>query len=378
MVPLVDLTRQFRALRPQLEKAALAVMASGRYILGPTVEAFEAQFAQYVGARHGIAVSSGTEAIRLSLVAARVGQGDEVIAPAFTAVPTVAAILATGARPVLVDIDPKTYTIDVDQVRAAIGPRTAAIVAVHLYGHPADMRRLQELANSRSLLLVEDACQAHGSTYEGQRVGGLGHLGCFSFYPTKNLGAMGDGGMVVTNDDSLARRLRMLRNHGQRYRFHHSYHSLNSRFDDLQAAILSVKLPHLDAWNERRRQLAQRYRRELAEGPLALPVEEPWAGHNYHLFVVRVEDRDDFRFRLQQMGVESDVHYPTPVHLQPAYWRLGYRQGDLPVSEWAAQRVVTLPLFPEMTEEEIQAVVSGVRAALAGSRPPQPPPGRGG
>jgi len=373
MVPLGDLTRQFRALRPQLEKAALAVMASGRYILGPTVEAFEAQFAAYLGARHGIAVSSGTEALRLSLLAAGIGRGDEVITVSFTPVPTVAAIMATGARPVLVDVAPETLTMDVEQARAAVGPRTAALLPVHLYGHPAHLGPLLELAQRHGLLLLEDACQAHGSTYQGRRVGALGHLGCFSFYPTKNLGGMGDGGMVVTDDAALAQRLRLLRNHGQRQRFQHVLHALNSRFDDLQAAVLSAKLPYLEAWNRRRRQLAQRYRQELAEAPLALPVERPWAVPNYHLFVVRVEEREPFRRRLAELGVASDVHYPLPVHLQPAYRRLGYRPGSLPVSEWAARRVVTLPLFPELSEEEAATVVRAVREALAGQPPPRGP-----
>ncbi len=364
-VPVVDLARQYAALRQELETAVLAAMASGRYILGPEVEAFESEFAAYVGARHAVAVGSGTEALRLSLLAAGIGRGDEVITVSFTAVPTVAAIMAAGARPVLVDIDPRTCTMDVEQARAAVGPRTAAIVPVHLYGHPADLGPLLELAGQRGLLLVEDACQAHGSTYRGRRVGALGHVGCFSFYPTKNLGGMGDGGMVVTDDDSLARKLRMLRNHGQRRRFYHVYNSLNSRFDDLQAAALRVKLRYLDAWNERRRHLAAFYRQSLAGLPLTLPEEMPWAGHNYHLFVVRVEERDSFRRRLARTGVDSDVHYPVPVHLQPAYRRLGYRRGALPQSERAAERVVTLPLFPELTEAEAEAVAESVQRALA-------------
>jgi dTDP-4-amino-4,6-dideoxygalactose transaminase len=376
LVPVVDLGRQYDALRQELDEAVRAVMASGRYILGPAVEAFEERFAAYVGARYGIAVSSGTEAIRLSLLAAGIGRGDEVITVSFTPVPTVAAIMATGARPVLVDVDAETLTMDVEQARAAVGPRTAAIVPVHLYGHPAHMGPLLELARRHGLFLLEDACQAHGSAYQGRRLGALGNAGCFSFYPTKNLGGMGDGGMVVTDDPALAERLRMLRNHGQQERYHHVLPSLNSRFDDLQAAVLSVKLPHLDAWNERRRRIARRYREALAGAPLALPAEMPWAEHNYHLFVVRVEGREAFRQRLAELGVASDVHYPLPVHRQPAYRRLGYRRGSLPVSEWAAERVVSLPMFPELTDEEVERVAGAVREALAGRERPVAPLGR--
>jgi len=325
MIPVTDLLRQHEGLREELVPAVLEVLAGGRYILGPTVEAFEAEFAAYCGVKHAVAVGSGTEAIRLTLLATGLKPGDEVITVSFTAVPTVAAILAAGGRPVLVDIDPLTWVMDVSQVEAAITRRTKALLPVHLFGTPVDMDPLLELAARYRVHVVEDACQAHGSQYRGRRVGGIGHAGCFSFYPTKNLGAQGDGGAVVTNDDALAARIRLLRNHGQRRRFYHVAVSTNSRFDDLQAAILRVKLRHLDQWNARRRHLAEIYRQGLRDLPLHLPVEQPWARSNYHLFVARVRGRDAFRRRLAAQGVGSDVHYPLPVHLHPAYRRLGWQ-----------------------------------------------------
>lgn len=364
MIPVNDLSREYLSLEDELKTAVQEVMAGGRYILGPAVEAFEAEFAAYSGARYGVAVGSGTDAIRLALLASGLKPGDEVITVSFTAAPTVAAIMAAGGKPVLVDIDPQTLLMDVSQVAAAITPRTVAIVPVHLFGLPVDMDPLMALAKRQGLLVIEDACQAHGSEYKGRKAGGIGDIGCFSFYPTKNLGAFGDGGMVLTNDGEVARRVRLLRNHGQERRFYSVVVSSNSRLDDLQAAILRVKLRHLDEQNEQRRRLAELYTCALQGLSLALPAEPAWARSNRHLYVVRVEKREDFRRRLAAAGADSDVHYPLPVHLQTAYESLGCKKGSLPASEEAARTVVTLPLFPSLTEEEAMRVVEAVRVAL--------------
>jgi dTDP-4-amino-4,6-dideoxygalactose transaminase len=358
-----ELRSQYASIREEIDAAIARVLERGWFILGPEVEAFEAEFAAYCGARYGIGVGSGTEALHLALWACGVGPGDEVITVAHTAVPTINAISLTGARPVFVDVDPATYTMDPAAAAAAVTPRTRALLPVHLYGHPADMAPLRELAERHGLWLIEDAAQAHGARYRGARVGTLGHLAAFSFYPTKNLGAYGDGGMVVTNDATLAGRVRRLRNYGQSDRYHHEVLGLNSRLDELQAAVLRVKLRHLDAWTAARRERAARYTAAL--GRAIPPAEAPWAQHVYHLYVVRVPQRAAVQEALARAGIGTLIHYPVPAHLQRAYAFLGVARGSLPVTERLAEEVLSLPLYPELPLAQVDEVAATLEATLA-------------
>jgi dTDP-4-amino-4,6-dideoxygalactose transaminase len=357
-VPFLDLRRETEELRPELDRAIAGVLDSGSYILGPAVAAFEEAFAAYCGSRHAVGVASGTDAITLALRAFEIGPGDEVVTAANTCVPTVAAIEATGATPVLVDADARRWTIDPAAFDAAIGPRTRAVVPVHLYGRCADVDALREVAQRHGLKIVEDAAQAHGADLDGRRAGTLGDAAAFSFYPTKNLGGLGDGGAVVTDDTEIAERVRMLSTYGERERYRAELHGTNSRLDPVQAAVLSVKLGHLDRWNARRRALAARYRAELA-GVVGLP--EATAGSAEHLFVVRVRERDAFRTALAHIGVETLVHYPLAVHQQPAYAALA--NGQLAVAEELCSEVVSLPLYAHLRDEEAAAVIQAVRRA---------------
>ncbi|MCC6804435.1 MAG: DegT/DnrJ/EryC1/StrS family aminotransferase [Anaerolineae bacterium] len=346
----------------ELHAAVDRVLDSGWYILGPEVEAFEREFAAYHSVGYAVGVANGTDAIELALRAAGVGRGDEVITVAHTAVPTVCAVERAGASPVLVDIDPTTYTIDPAAVEAAITPRTKAILPVHLYGHPADLNALVGIAQRHKLLLVEDCAQAHGARDNGRLVGTFGDLAAFSFYPTKNLGAYGDGGAVITSDPQLAERLKRLRNYGQVRRYHHAERGMNSRLDEMQAALLRVKLQHLDAINDARREIAAAYDRSLRG--VTLPTEQPNARHVYHLYVVRHAQRDPLAEALRARGVETLVHYPIPVHLQAAYADLGYGKGSLPVTEQIAQEILSLPLYYGLTEEQIAVVAEAVDGSL--------------
>ncbi len=363
-LPLFDLRRQWPMLREQTMAAFERIAAAGAFSLGEELEAFEAEWAAYCETRHAVGVANGTAAIELTLRGLGIGPGDEVITVAHTFVATVEAITATGARPVLVDIDPATRCIDPAAARAAMGPRTTAVVAVHLYGHPAPMDMLSALG----VPVIEDAAQAHGATLGGRRVGSLGAAGCFSFYPTKNLGAMGDGGAVVTDDDDLAPAVRSLRHHGAAPddANRHVRWGGTERLDNLQAAILRLKLRHLDSDNEHRRLIADRYRKALGDLPLGLPPDdEPEGRAVHHLFVVDVDERDRVRAALRKDGVLAGAHYPTPVHLQPGWRWLGLRPGDLPATERAGARVLSLPCFPGMREEEQERVVDALRRALA-------------
>jgi dTDP-4-amino-4,6-dideoxygalactose transaminase len=350
-VPFLDLRRQTEALRPELERAIARVLDGGRFVGGPLVEEFERAWAGYCGAAHAVGVASGTDALAIALRAVGVEPGDEVITAANTCVPTVAAIEQAGALPVLVDADPATFTLDPDRLEEAIGERTRAIVPVHLYGRCADMAPILAIAREHGLKVVEDAAQAHGTEYGGRRTGSLADAAAFSFYPTKNLGALGDAGAVVAADDEVAARARRLRNYGEEERYRSLERGVNSRLDPLQASVLLCKLEHLDAWNGRRRELAGLYR---AVG-LEVPAERPGSRDAHHLFVVRVPDREAFRARLEAAGVETLVHYPLPVHGHPAYRRLA-RPGRLEVSELLAREVVSLPLYPELTDAEAEAV----------------------
>jgi len=363
-VPFLDLKRQYEGIREEIGEALGRVLESGQYVLGDEVAAFEREFAAYCGARHAIAVSSGTSALHLALLAAGVGPDDEVITVPMTFVATVAAIDYIGARAVLVDVDPVTYTMDAAQLEAAITPRTRAIVPVHLYGLPADMTAVLAVAARHGVPVVEDAAQAHGAEHRGRRAGSMGVAGCFSFYPGKNLGAYGEGGLVTTNDDALAAQVRILRDWGQTERYHHRFKGFNYRMDGFQGAVLRVKLRRLEAWTEARRRHAAAYRERLEDAALTLPVEPEGSRHVYHVFAVRHPERDALRALLQERGVGTGLHYPIPVHLQPAYADLGYAAGAFPVSERIAREELSLPMFPEMEDAERDYVAETVAAAV--------------
>ncbi len=357
-VPFLDMARQHAALKTEIEAAMARVCNRAWFILGEELQAFEQEFAAYLGARHGVGVGSGTEALHLALLACGVQPGDEVITVPNTAVPTISAISFANATPVLVDIDPATFTMNVAQVEAAITARTKVLLPVHLYGQTADLTPLLEIARRYNLRVVEDACQAHGATYGPRKAGTCGDAGCFSFYPSKNLGAYGDAGFVCTDQPEIAERLRLLRNYGQTQRYHHRTKGFNSRLDELQAAILRTKLPHLDHWNTRRQELAQRYDALLQGLPLRLPQRAPHGRHVFHLYVVRTPQRDQLCAFLAERGVQTIIHYPVPVHLQDAYRDLKLAAGSLPEAEQAAREIVSLPLYPEMQTEEIEFVAA--------------------
>jgi dTDP-4-amino-4,6-dideoxygalactose transaminase len=356
-VPFLDLKAQLRHLREEVTQALLEVVESGSYVLGPRVAAFEEAFAGYLGAEHCVGVNSGTSALHLALLAAGVGAGDEVITTPMTFIATSWAISYVGATPVFVDVDPLTYTMDAEQVERRITPRTRALLPVHLYGQPADLGPLLEIGRRHDLPVIEDAAQAHGARYRGHCAGTLGTCGCFSFYPGKNLGAYGEAGAVVTNDATMAARLRTLRDHAQQQRYHHDELGFNYRMDALQGAVLAVKLRYLAGWTAARQRLAERYQEMLRGLPLAVPVEAPDRQHVWHLFVVLHPQRDRLRRELEARGIQCGLHYPIPVHLQKAYAHLGHRPGDFPQAERVARECLTLPLSPEMTSGQQGAVV---------------------
>jgi dTDP-4-amino-4,6-dideoxygalactose transaminase len=369
-VAFLDLGRQYRSIQAEVDGAVARVLRSGWYVLGAEVAAFERALAAWCGVGHAVGVNSGTDALTLALRACGVGPGDGVVTAANTAVPTVCAIVAAGAVPLLADVDPSTYCLDPDALRAVLkagrpGVRVRAVVPVHLYGQAAPMGPIREVARAFDLKVVEDAAQAHGTRYDGRHAGTLGDAGCFSFYPTKNLGACGDAGAVVTDDADLAGRVRMLRNYGEESKYRNRTRGGNSRLDELQAAILRAKLPHLDAWVAARRALARLYDDRLGATGLGLPSESPGTHHSYHLYVVRSRDREGLRRALEQRGIGTAVHYPRPIHFQDAYRDLGYGPGDLPGAEQAAREVLSLPLYPELADDEAHRVAAAVRDALA-------------
>ena len=364
MIPLADLQAQYASIKDEIDTAVLRVLASGRFALGPEVAAFEEEFATYCGADYGIAVNSGTSALHLALLAAGIGPGDEVITVPYTFVASVATIRYTGATPVFVDIDPITWTIDIAQVAPAVTPRTKAIVPVHLYGQPADMDPLLTLARQHNLTVIEDAAQAHGAEYRGRRVGGLGDLGCFSFYPGKNLGACGEGGIVITNDETHAQTIRSLRNWGEDRRYHHTQPGFNYRMDGIQGAILRVKLRHLPAWTDARRRLATTYDRTLAKTSVTTPTVPPYARHVYHLYPVQTPHRDALHAALEAEGIQTGLHYPLPIHLQPAHADLGGQVGDHPCAEAAAAATLTLPVYPELPDTVPDRIAEVIRRTL--------------
>jgi dTDP-4-amino-4,6-dideoxygalactose transaminase len=365
-IPFLDLQAQYRSLRPQMDDAIQRVLNSSAYALGPSVEAFEKAFAAYCGVKHCICVNSGTSSITLILEAYGIGEGDEVITVANSFFASAEAISNAGATPVLVDCEAKSGLMDVTKLEAAITPKTKAILPVHLYGQCADMDMVRAVADRHGLLVFEDAAQAHGATYKGKRAGALGDAGSFSFYAGKNLGAYGEGGAVTTNNDEVAKTIRMLREHGSAVKYHHDLIGYNERMDGIQGAVLGVKLPHLDGWNARRRELAALYRELLPEDAIPM-IEHSYGEGVYHLFVVRIANRDRVQKDLATKGIATGIHYPVPIHLQKAYTFRGWKQGDFPVAESMSNDVLSLPMYPEMTEEMVRVVCLALESALRGN-----------
>ncbi|MGZ3609947.1 MAG: DegT/DnrJ/EryC1/StrS family aminotransferase [Ktedonobacteraceae bacterium] len=360
MIPFVDLKAQYPGIKDEVNAAIQGVLESCQFTLGSEVAAFEDEFATYCQAQYGIGVNTGTSALHLALLAAGIGPGDEVITVPFTFVATVAAICYTGATPVFVDINPCTFTIDVNAIESAITERTKAILPVHLYGQPADMDPILEIAKRHGLLVIEDAAQAHGAEYKGKRVGSLGDMGCFSFYPGKNLGAYGEGGMVVTSNAEYTRTIRMLRDWGAERKYHHVLKGYNFRLEGIQAAVLRVKLRYLEKWTEARRASDAHYNELLAGSGVQTPEAMSYARHVYHVYAIRTQQRSEWQQALQAKGIQTGIHYPIPVHLLPAYADLGYSKGDFPHSEQAANEVLSLPMFAELTDADCETVAQAV------------------
>jgi len=361
----VDLVAQYRTIEREMDEAMKAVLTRGTFILGPNVGALEEEVAAYCGARLGVGVASGTDALILALRALGIGPGDEVIVPSYTFVATAEAVSICGARPVFVDIDRRTYALNAGEFEERITPRTKAVIPVHLYGHPAPMDEVMEIARRRGVRVIEDNAQAIGARVGGRPTGGIGDVGCLSFFPSKNLGAYGDGGMVVTSDENVARAVRMLRQHGWERKYHSEVTGLNSRLDELQAAVLRVKLRHLERWTEARRAIAARYRELLQGVPVELPAEAAGVRHVYHLFVIRVSHRDAVATALMERGIATSVYYPLPLHRIPPY-REAWPESAFPESDRASQETLAIPMYPEMTEAQIREVAQAVREAVSG------------
>ena len=379
-VPFVDLATQYAGIAQEIDAAVSKIIREADFILGREVRLFEEEFARFCEAQFAIGVDSGTSALELALRAYDIGPGDEVITAANSFIASALAISHAGATPVLADIDADSYTIDVAALEMAITPRTKAIIPVHLYGQPADMDPIRELAERHQLVVIEDACQGHGARYKGRRVGSLAHAAAFSFYPGKNLGAYGDGGALVTNDPAIAKKVEMLRNYGQQEKYHHMFRGYNRRLDSLQAAVLRVKLRYLERWNAARRQHAARYRLLFEKSQIVTPNEAPYAESVWHLYVVRVGHRDTFKEYLASRGIHCGIHYPVPIHLQPAYHDLGYKRGDFAVTEDYAQRIISLPMYAELTPELIARVAEAAvefadrnRSSVVGTMAPESP-----
>jgi dTDP-4-amino-4,6-dideoxygalactose transaminase len=361
-VPLVDLKAQYEPLKEQILDDIAEILDGMWLFLGENVQAFEEEFGELCEVEHAVGVSEGTTALQLALMACDVGHGDEVITVSHTFIATSEAIALTGAKPVFVDIDPETYTMDVSKIEEAITPKTRAIIPVHLYGQPADMDPIMEIAEQNDLWVIEDACQAHGAGYKGRRTGGLGHMAAYSFYFSKNLGAYGEAGMVTTNDDELAETVSMLRDHGSPEKYSHTLVGLNGRLDEIQAAVLRAKLPHLEDWNDQRRASAAHYTELLSnvEGVITPKVAD-YAEHVFHLYVARVPQRDELRTYLRERDIGAGIHYPTPCHLQPAFESLGYSKGDFPVTEQIVDEIISVPIYPELTAEQREYVVDTIQ-----------------
>ena len=358
MIPFVDLKAQYDSIKDEIDEAIQNVLNNTSFIMGEELERFEEEFALFCNTKHAIGVANGSDALILALRACGIGKGDEIITVPHTFIATAEAISNVGGKVVFVDIDPKTYTIDVTKIEEKINKRTKSIIPVHLYGQPADMEPIMELARKYNLKVIEDAAQAHGAEYKEEKVGSIGNVGCFSFYPGKNLGAYGDAGMVVTNNKEIAEKIKLLRNHGRiTKKYEHEIEGYSSRLDNLQAAVLRVKLRHLNKWNESRRRNAKKYNELLSNiGGIITPYEADYAKHVYHLYVIRAEGRDKLREELKSKGIATGVHYPIPLHLQPAYNYLGYKRGDFPITEKASQEILSLPMFAELRDENINDV----------------------
>jgi dTDP-4-amino-4,6-dideoxygalactose transaminase len=364
MMPFFDLKRAHKEMGIELMAVIQRVMEKGDYILSEETAKFEKEFSKYIGTKWGIGMNSGSDALLLSLKALQIGKGDEVITVSHTFSSTVDSVVRLGANPVFVDVDPETFCMDAASIEEKISEKTKALLPVHIYGHPADMDEICQLAEDNNLYVVEDACQAHGADHNGRKVGGLGHLGCFSFYPTKNLGACGDGGMVVTNNEEMANKLKMLRNYGLKGKNHKEIMGQNSRLDEVQAAILRAKLKHLDRWNERRRMIANQYSSYLEDTDLILPIEKEYAKHAYHLYVVQHENRDALQIQLRDNAkIQTMIHYPVPVHQQRIYRKMGYTTL-LPKTEKICGQILSLPMHPWLTDEEVATVAKGVRGCI--------------
>lgn len=360
MIQLVDLVAQYHSIKQEIDDAVHATLESGHFILGPAVVKFEESIASYLGVKFAIGLASGTDALVLALRALNISAGDEVIIPAYTFFATAGTVMSVGAKPVIVDIDPTTYEIDVTKIEERITRNTKAIIPVHLYGHPADMDAILEIAKRHQLKVVEDNAQGFGAMYKGRNTGSIGDIGCLSFFPTKNLGAFGDGGMVVTNDPALAERMRMLRTHGWKKKYYSEEVGYNSRLDAMQAAILQAKLPHVDEWNEKRHAIAARYSEKLAALGVTVPMECDWGTHVYHLYIIRSDRRAELQAFLKEKGIASEVYYPLPPHLSIPCRKFGYKEGDYPHAERASQETLALPLYPELTTDQEDQVIAAV------------------
>jgi dTDP-4-amino-4,6-dideoxygalactose transaminase len=382
-VPFLDLKTQFREIEREVVPMVKEAMANAAFIGGPQVSGFETEFAAFCDSKYCVGVNSGTDALRFALLAAGVGPGDEVITVPHTFIATTEAISQVGAKPVFVDIDPKTYNMDPDKLEdylntrlagsvsgpepqaSSLKPRPKAVIPVHIYGQPADMDPILELAGSKNLVVIEDACQAHGAFYKGKKAGSMGLAGCFSFYPGKNLGAYGEGGAVVTQESGIADKIRMVRDHGQAQKYYHDLEGYNGRLDAIQAGVLRIKLRRLEGWNEARRQNAKYYDELLSEIPgVTIPMQENGAVSVYHLYVILVDNRDDLQEFLSDKGIGTGLHYPLPLHVQKAYAHLGYKEGDFPVTESVASRLLSLPMFPELTKAQIEYVANAIKEFL--------------
>ncbi|MDA8212052.1 MAG: DegT/DnrJ/EryC1/StrS family aminotransferase [Clostridia bacterium] len=364
-IPLLDLKAQYNSIRNEIQEAVSGVLESGHYVLGPNVKALEEEIAAYCGVKYGVGVANGTDALMLSLLTHGIGPGDEVITTPYTFFATAEVVSQLGATPVFVDIDARTYNLDVNQIEARITKRTKAIIPVHIFGQMADMDAVMAIARKHNLAVIEDACQAIGARYKGRMAGSIGNTGCFSFFPTKNLGGYGDGGMVVTNDEVVAEKIRVLRVHGSKPKYYHSMVGYNSRLDELQAAILRVKFRYIDEWNKRRAERADEYDRLFAGSEVGIPYAEQVNKHIYHLYIISSLKRDQIKAALAQEGIASAVYYPVPLHRQEVYQSLGYEEGSLPVAEKVARETLAIPLYPELTKKQQERIADIVLSAIS-------------
>lgn len=368
MIPFVDLERGYKIIKDEILSAIERVLAKGQFILGEEVSFFEKEFAQYCGVRYGVGVASGTDALYLALKAAEVGEGDEVVTVSHSFIATALAIAFTGAKPVFIDIDPETYTMDPNLLEDLLKrgrKRVRAILPVHIYGHPAAMDSIMEIADKYDLIVIEDACQAHGAEYKGKKVGAFGLMSCFSFYPTKNLGGYGDGGMILTNNKKYYEKLLLLRNYGEKRKYHHIIKGKNSRLDEIQAAILRIKLKYLDNWNEERRKIAYLYKEQLKDTEIVLPIEKEGVKHVYHLFVIRAKQRDELQQFLKKKKISTLVHYPIPIHLQDAFKDFSNKKGHFPVTEACTREFLSLPIFYGIKKTDVEEVATQIRNFLS-------------